>query len=405
MARTFWFKAKDWNGQVHTGSIMADEEKAVARYCREKGYFVLQIREQSRQGGILDTITNSLHPVNTKDLAVLCRQCATMAAAGVALISCLSVLIDQTANRRIKAALHSVYNKVKAGEGFSQALADHPQVFPAIMVNMVEAGELGGMLDDVLNRLAIQFEKEYKLNAKVKSALAYPAVVIAMAVVCVVFILTFVMPTFLPLLSGIELPWPTRMLLALSDCMQIYWWLILSVLGCLLLVVKYACNRRPIRKKRDQVLLVLPIAGSLTRKIAIARFSRTLGTLVRGGIPLITALDAVKKTAGNMCIADALTSAQIRVQQGVGLAATLRGSKVFTPMAIHMVAIGEESGALDIMLEKVADFYENEVDDTVSRLSSIIEPVIVAILGVVIGFVVIAVALPLFDVVTNMSGL
>jgi len=253
--------------------------------------------------------------------------------------------------------------------------------------------------------LANSFEKEYKLNAKVKSALAYPAVVIAMAVVCVVFILTFVMPTFLPLLSGIELPWPTRMLLALSDCMQIYWWLILSVLGCLLLVVKYACNRRPIRKKRDQVLLVLPIAGSLTRKIAIARFSRTLGTLVRGGIPLITALDAVKKTAGNMCIADALTSAQIRVQQGVGLAATLRGSKVFTPMAIHMVAIGEESGALDIMLEKVADFYENEVDDTVSRLSSIIEPVIVAILGVVIGFVVIAVALPLFDVVTNMSGL
>ncbi|MGL5512535.1 MAG: type II secretion system F family protein, partial [Sporomusa sp.] len=249
MAKTFWFKAKDWSGQVHTGSILADGETAVARYCREKGYFVLQIREQSRQGGILDTITNSLQPVNTKDLAILCRQCATMTAAGVALISCLSVLIDQTANRRIKAALQSVYNKVKAGEGFSQALADHPQVFPAIMVNMVEAGEVGGMLDDVLNRLAIQLEKEYKLNEKVKSAMTYPAVVIAMAVVCVVFILTFVMPTFLTLFSGIELPWPTRMLLALSDCMQTYWWLILSALGCLLLVVKHTCNRKQIRKK------------------------------------------------------------------------------------------------------------------------------------------------------------
>jgi type IV pilus assembly protein PilC len=272
---------------------------------------------------------------------------------------------------------------------------------------MVEAGEVGGVLDDVLNRLAIHFEKEHKLKEKVKSAMTYPAVVITMAVLCVVFILTFVLPTFMTMFAGmkVELPWPTKMLLSLSDFLKNFWWLLLLALSCLLVALKIAYHKDHARKRLDQLMLTMPIVGPLTRKIAIARFSRTLGTLVRGGVPIITALDVVKRTIGNLSMTDALTKAQASVQEGVGLASTLRSSKIFTPMVIHMVAIGEESGALDKMLEKVADFYESEVDDTVSRLSSVMEPIIVGILGVLIGFIVIAVVLPLFDVVTNMGGL
>lgn len=403
MATTYQYKAKDRSGQLHTGSILADSEMAVALHCREKGYFVLEIKEQGRPGGTLGAIADSFQTVKTKDLAVVCRQFATMVDAGLSLVSCLSVLIDQTANARIKAALQDVYKKVKEGETFSRALAEHPRVFPTIMVNMVEAGEVGGVLDDVLNRLATHFEKEHKLNEKVKSAMTYPAVVITLAVICVVFILTFVMPTFLSLFAGmkVELPWPTRLLLAVSDFLKNYWWLVLLELSCLLMAFKVACTRENTRKKLDQLLLRLPIAGPLARKIAIARFSRTLSTLVRGGVPIISALDVVKKTIGNLSMTDALAKAQVNVQEGVGLASTLGASKIFTPMVIHMVAIGEESGALDKMLEKVADFYEGEVEDTVSRLSSIMEPVIVGVLGVVIGFIVISVMLPLFDVVTK----
>ncbi len=407
MAKTYEYKAKDRTGQVHTGSILADSETAVALHCRGKGYFVIQIKEQGRKQGMLGSIADSLQKVKTKDLAMVCRQLTTMVDAGLSLIACLSVLIDQTANPRIKAALQSVYKKVKDGETFSRALAEHPRVFPTLMVNMVEAGEVGGMLDDVLNRLAIHFEKEHKLNEKVKSAMTYPAVVITMAVFCVVFIITFVLPTFMTMFAGmkVELPWPTRLLLALSKFLKNYWWLLLFELSCLLIALKISYNKESTRKKIDQIILKIPIAGQLTRKIAIARFSRTLSTLVRGGVPIIMALDVVKKTMGNLSITDALTKAQISVQEGVDLASTLGSSRVFTPMVIHMVAIGEESGALDKMLEKVADFYESEVDDTVSRLSSIMEPVIVGILGVVIGFIVIAIVLPLFDAITNMNGL
>ncbi len=406
MAKTYEYKAKDRSGQLHTGSILADSETAVALHCREKGYFVLQIKEQGRPGGTLGAIADSLQTVKTKDLAVVCRQFATMVDAGLSLVACLSVLIDQTANPRIKAALQSVYKKVKEGETFSSALAEHPRVFPTIMVNMVEAGEVGGVLDDVLSRLATHFEKEHKLNEKVKSAMTYPAVVITMAILCVVFILTFVMPTFLSLFAGmkVELPWPTRLLLAVSDFLKNYWWLVLLELSCLLIALKVAYTKESTRKQLDQLILRLPIVGPLTRKIAIARFSRTLSTLVRGGVPIITALDVVKRTIGNLSMMDALTQAQTSVQEGVGLASTLSTSKIFTPMVIHMVAIGEESGALDKMLEKVADFYESEVEDTVSRLSSIMEPVIVGILGVAIGFIVISVMLPLFDVITNFGG-
>lgn len=406
MAKTYFYKAKDRAGQLLSGSILADNETAVAMYIRGKGCFVLQIKEQSSPNGLLGSLHDSLHPVNSKDLAVICRLFATMIGAGVSLIAALNVLIEQTSSSRLKAAMQSVYKKVNEGETFSKALAEHPQVFPEIMVNMMEAGEVGGVLDVVLDRLAIHFEKEHKLNEKIKSAMTYPIMVICMAILAVGFIITFVLPTFMDMFAtmNVEIPWTTKMLLALSGFLSAYWLILLIAVGALLIGVRVALTKPGIRMIFDQTLLILPMIGSLARKVAIARFSRTFSTLIQGGVPIITALEVVKKTMGNLCMIDALTQSQESVKEGIGLAATLGSSKIFSPMVVQMVAIGEESGTIDKMLEKVADFYESDVDDMVNRLSSVIEPFIVGILGVVIGFIVVSVVAPLFDVITGVGN-
>lgn len=406
MANTYFYKAKDRAGQLLTGSILADNETAVALHIRGKGCFVLQIKEQSSADGLLGSLRYSLHPVNSKDLAVICRLFATMIGAGVPLIAALNVLIEQTSNSRLKAAILSVYKKINEGEAFSQALAEHPRVFPAIMVNMIEAGEVGGVLDDVLDRLAIHFEKEHRLNEKVKSAMTYPIIVICMAILAVGFIISFVMPTFMDLFAAmnVEIPWTTKMLLALSGFLSAYWSIVMIAVGVLLIVVRVALTKPSIRLVVDQTILVLPLIGSLARKVAIARFSRTFSTLIHGGVPIITALEVVKKTVGNLSLMDALTKSQASVKEGIGLAATLGAGKIFSPMLVQMVAIGEECGTMDKMLEKVADFYESDVDDMVNRLGSVIEPLIVGLLGVVIGFIVISVVSPLFDVITGVGN-
>lgn len=322
------------------------------------------------------------------------------------LLTCLKIVIDQSENAYIKTVLQSVYENVQAGETFSWALAQHRHVFPAIMINMVEAGELGGVLATVLERLAIHFEKEHKLGEKIKSAMTYPAVVITMAVLAVIFIFIFVLPVFIAVFVDmkVELPWPTRMLLLVSEFLQDYWlFLLIGIIG-VSLFGKLALTRPDIGRIRDKVVLAIPLVGKLVQKVAIARFSRTLSTLIRGGVPIIAALDVVKKVIDNLSMMEAVTVAQANLKAGITLAETLAASRVFTPMVIQMVAIGEESGAIDKMLEKVADYYESEVDDIVTRMSSIMEPVIVGILGVFIGFIVIAIILPMFDIIANVGS-
>lgn len=404
MAKPFEYKAKDRTGQVMTGTILAENEAAVAAYIRNQGYFVTQIKEKKVSFSIHNLI-NLVRRVTVKDLALFCRQFATMVDAGLPLLTCLSILIEQTYNPKLKAAVQDVYRKVQEGETLSRALGTHSQVFPVIMVSMVEAGELGGVLDDVLNRLAVHFEKEHKLNEKVKSALVYPAVVIAIAALSVTFILVFVFPTFMTLFNNlkVELPLPTRILLDISHFLRNYWPIFFMAVAISTYGVVLLARQPRIRPAVDQIVLYLPIFGMLLRKIAIARFSRTLGTLVRGGVPIISALDVVKKTTANLTMINALTSAQASIRDGLGLAAPLGASSIFTPMVVQMVAIGEETGELDKMLEKIAEFYESDVDDIVSRLSSMLEPLLIGILGAVIGLIVIAVVLPLFDVITNFN--
>lgn len=406
MAKNFAYKAKDRSGQVLIGSIFAENENAVAIHIREKGYFITQIKEENGSSSINDFL-DQFKNISLKEIAILCRLFSTMIDAGLPLISCLSVLIEQSDNTRMKKALQDVYKKVKEGETLSRSLGDHPRIFPGLMVNLVEAGEVGGVLDDVLGRLATHFEKEHKMNEKIKSALTYPAVVSFMAILAVVFILTFVLPTFVQMFANMkmELPLLTRILLALSAFLRNYAVLIIIALIGASYGLKIAYREEKYRKFVDGLLLRIPIVGLLSRKVGIARFSRTLSTLLHGGVPIITALDVVKKTIGNLSMMEALGEAQRGIKEGISLANTLAQSKVFTPMVIQMVSIGEESGALDKMLEKIADFYESDVDDVVTRLSSIIEPVIIVVLGIVIGTIVVAIMIPLFDVITNAGNM
>lgn len=404
MAKTYMYKARDRTGQVLTGSIMADSQAAVAAYIRDKGYFVTQIKLQKSEYS-LSAIMDYLRIVSTKDLAIFCRQFATMVDAGLSLVSCLSILIDQTYNPKLKAALRVIYKKVQEGESLSKAMSGYANIFPDMMINMVEAGEVGGVLDEVLGRLAVHFEQEHKLNERIKSAMVYPTVVVGIALASVTFILTFVLPPFMKLFENMqaELPLPTQILLEINGFFTHYGvWLVTTLALCAFMVIIWA--RQPNnRLVMDRLLLGLPVFGPLWRTMAIARFSRTLSTLLRGGVPILHAIEVVKKGLGNLSMTKALTEAQISIREGMGLAIPLGASHVFPPMVVQMVAIGEETGELDKMLEKIADFYDSNVEDMVNRLSSMLEPALIGILGVIIGFIVISVMLPMFDVLINFN--
>lgn len=402
MAKTFAYRAKDSKGQEIIGSILADNENAVAVHIREKGYFITQIKEK-RDSRSVQAFIENLRSVNIKEIAVFCRLFSTMIDAGLSLVIALNILIEQTENPRLKAALQDVYKKIKEGEPLSRALRDYPRIFPSIMINMIEAGEVGGMLDDALSRLAIHFEKEHKMNQKIRSAMAYPTVVSVIAVGAVGFILTCVLPTFVTMFqeANMKLPWITSMLLELSNFLRSNILIIIPLLVIGFYGMRLALQKEKFKKKFDIIVLKLPIVGMLTRKIGIARFSRTFSTLLHSGVPIISALEVVQKTMGNLCMIEALEGALGGIKEGRSLALTLADTKMFTSMVTQMVSIGEESGALDKMLEKVADFYESDVDDMITRMNSIIEPLIIVALGMVIGTIILAIMIPMFDV---MSG-
>ena len=398
----FSYTARDRAGQVISGSYTADSRAEVAAYIRGHDFYVTSIREVSPVVS-LNIEIELFGGVGTKELALFCRLFSTMLEAGLSMNNILLVLIEQTSNKSLRRTLRSIYQMVQEGESLHHSLKKHPRVFPPVMVSMIEAGELGGVLDSVLERLAIQFEKEHKLNEKIKSAIAYPAVVISMAMLSLTFVLTFVLPTFVKMFDDmkIELPLLTRILMKLSGFVQNYWLTLFFVLTGAVIGLAYLIKQPFFRQKVDPLLLQIPVFGLLMKKIAIARFTCTLGSLLRGGVPIINAIDVVKKTTGNYALVSALTNAQASIRQGSGIAGPLKESGVFPPMVIQMTAIGEESGELDRMLDKIADFYESDVDDMAGRLSSMLEPMLIGFLGILIGLIVVAVLLPIFDIVSG----
>ena len=404
MSKQYEYKARDGSGQLYSGLILAEDEAGVAGHIRSKGLFVTQIRPAKSTQDI-GVILQNFRKIHTRDYSVFCRQFATMLEAGLPILTCLNVLADQTENPRLKDHLQKMYKNVQDGMALAQAMEEQKGVFPDIMTSMVEAGELGGILDDVMLRLSIHFEKEHQLNEKVKAAMIYPAVVMAMAVVVVIFVLTFILPTFVGMFASmkVELPLLTRGLLAISGFLTKYWWL-LMILGLICgFGVSWGLQQPAGKELRDRWILKLPVFGMLVKKVAVARFTRTLASLLRGGVPLLSALDVVKNSTGKVVVSNALTASQASLREGEDLSTRLGASKIFPLMVVQMVAVGEEAGELDKMLDKVADFYEEDAQDMVNRLSSLLEPFLIGFLGITIGTIVIAILLPMFDVIGNIN--
>jgi type IV pilus assembly protein PilC len=404
MAKQFEYKARDIAGQLYSGLILADDEEAVAGHIRNRGLYVTKIKEAKSTQDIGAWLQN-LQSIKTRDFSIFCRQFATMLEAGLPILTCLAILTEQTENPKLKDNLHKVYKSVQEGESLAKAMEERPGIFPDIMTSMVGAGELGGVLDVVMQRLSIHFEKEHRLNEKVKAAMTYPVVVMLMAVVVVIFVLTFILPTFVGMFASmkVELPLLTRLLLAASDFLKKQWLYLLLAIVVIGVWLKYQLGKPGPRLLRDRIILRLPVFGDLVRKVAVARFTRTLASLIRGGVPLLTALEVVKNATGNMVVSQTLSDSQDSIREGEELSTRLGSSRIFPPMVVQMVAVGEASGELDKMLDKVADFYEEDAEDIVNRLSSLLEPFLIGFLGIVIGTIIISILLPMFDVIGNMN--
>ena len=398
----FAFSGRTRTGQVISGEMEAPNREAVVAQLRRQQVLATSIKPKARDIEI--SIPGFGAKANEKDLAIITRQLATMIDAGLPLVQCLDILAQQQEKKFLKSTLQDIRQDVEGGSTFSAALKKHPKVFSGLYTNMVEAGEAGGILDTILNRLAAYIEKAMTLKKRVKTAMFYPATIVSVALVVVTFLLMYVIPTFEQLFAGFgaSLPLPTVIVLKLSNFVQAY---ILFIVGGLVgTVVGLRMYYRTEGGKRaiDGLLLRLPIFGTLIRKVAVAKFTRTLGTLVSSGVGILDGLDITARTAGNKVVEDAILKARTTIAQGKTIAEPLQASKVFPPMVTQMIAVGEQTGALDRMLNKIADFYDEEVDSSVAGLTSLLEPLLVIFLGVIIGGVVIAMYLPIFKLITVM---
>jgi len=333
-----------------------------------------------------------------KDVVIFTRQFATMIGAGLPLVQCLSILATSADNKIFSKTILDIKSKVEAGETFADALRKHPKVFDALYTNMIEAGEVGGILDKILTRLADYMEKAMALKGKIKSAMVYPMAIVTVAVAVVIFLLVFVIPMFGQMFSdfGQELPWPTQLVLTLSDFVITYWYIVF-----VLPVVLFIAFRQFRKTERgaivtDKIFIRLPIVGPLIQKVAVAKFTRTMGTLISSGVPIIEGLNITARTAGQKVIESAVIEIIDDIKQGRGLSEPLKEQGVFPPMVVQMIEVGEQTGALDAMMNKIADFYDEEVDTAVEGLTSLLEPALMVFLGVVVGFVVVAMYMPIF---------
>ncbi|MBM7867891.1 type II secretion system F family protein [Heliobacterium gestii] len=411
---TYRYRARDSRGTVREGTIQEESEKSVALTLREQGLFVVEVREEkggaAKSAGAGDAAGSAFSVFRRKTpakvLAVFCRQLSTLVNAGVPIHSSLSILTQQTEHPALRQALLRVAADLQRGYNLSQAVGLHPNVFPEMFVHMIEAGELGGVLEEVLQRLATHFEKDSETRSKVKSALTYPAVVFSIGILAVTFILGFVIPRFTSALGslGAELPALTKRVLDLSEWVKGYWWTALLAALALYLIFGELRKTPQMRLLLDRYTLKIPIFGDMLLKVSVARFCRTLGTLIRSGVPMLQALEVVEKTAGNQAVSEGVMNTRESIRKGQGLADPLRKTGIFPPMVVQMVAVGEETGALDVMLEKVSDYYEMEVNGLVSRLSTVIEPIMLVVLGGMVAMLVIAMLLPIFEVISSVGA-
>jgi type IV pilus assembly protein PilC len=398
---TFEYAVRDRTGKIVTGKLEADSPAAVASKLKGMGYAPVKISEVKTQGLSMEIRLPKLGAkVKLKELAIFSRQFATMLNSGLSLLRALTILEEQTESRELAKALTAVRQDVEVGNALSAALTKHPDIFPPLMINMVKAGEVGGFLDSVMVQIADNFEAEHKLRSRVRSAMTYPTVVFVMAILAVVGMLIFVVPTFADMFKSLggELPAPTQILVAMSNGLKTLGPILLVVVIVLYIVWHRVKNQERVRRVVDPLKLKLPVFGLLFQKIALSRFTRNLGTMISSGVPILQSLDIVADTTGNIVLGDAVRDIQASVRNGESLSAPLTKHPVFPPMVVQMMAVGEDTGALDTMLHKISDFYDQEVESTTEALASLIEPLMIAFLGAVIGSMIIALYMPIFKI-------
>ncbi len=382
-------------GQIQKGQIELASREEVGPFLRKNRMILVSVREAPRSVGI----SLGGGGIRTRDTVIFTRQFATMINAGLPLVQSLTILATQTENKALKEVTRQVVYDVEAGNTLADALSKHPKAFPALYVNMVAAGEAGGILDTILMRLATFLEKNDALIRRVKGAMIYPGVIFSVAILAVTVLLVFVIPTFQEMFASVnmELPLPTRIVIGLSDGLISYWWMMLLAIAAAVFAVRRYYATADGRKRLDGMLLSAPVLGDVLRKAAVSRFTRTLGTLVSSGVSILDGLEITAKTAGNRVVHDAVMESRASIAGGETIAAPLERSKVFPPMVISMIAVGEQTGGLDEMLSKIADFYDDEVDVAVASLLSLMEPVMIVVLGVIVGGMIVAMYLPIFD--------
>ncbi|MBA5865722.1 MAG: type II secretion system F family protein [Nitrospira sp. CR1.3] len=395
---TFAYVGRSRSGAVKKGELTAKTRDEAVDQLRKQSIVVTSLDEKAGKGGFTLSFGTGL---TDKDLVVFTRQFGTMINAGLPLVQCLEILSTQSENKVLRETVSEVKVQVEAGSTFSDALRRHPKVFDDLYVNMVHAGEVGGLLDTILTRLAKHIEKAMKLKGQIKSAMVYPAAILGVAGVVITVLMIWVIPIFAKMFEELSngkmgLPGPTQMVIEISNAFQSYWYIAIAVAVAAVSVVKKYYATPKGRMAIDKFLLKTPVFGDLIRKASVAKFTRTLGTLLSSGVPLLDGLIICAKTSGNKVIEEALLNARVSISGGKTIADPLTQSQVFPKMVTHMIAVGESTGALDAMLGKIADFYEDEVDQAVASLTSLLEPLMMVFLGVVIGFIVIAMYLPIF---------
>ncbi len=392
------WEGRTLKGERKKGEIEAGNPSLASAALRKQQIIPLTIKEKGKGMSMEIKLPSFGGGVKEKELVVFTRQFATMIEAGLPLVQCLDILASQQQNKTFKSVIQQVKEDVESGSTFSDALRKHPKVFSDLYVNLVAAGEVGGILDTILNRLAVFMEKAMKLKSKVKGAMVYPASILSIAVIVVIILLTYVIPTFQKMFEsfGGELPGPTQFVIGLSNWVRAY--LLYVIIGFIILVIGIYRTYKTEKGRMwiDKLLLKAPIFGDLIRKVSVARFTRTLGTMISSGVPILEALDIVARTAGNKVVEEAVLKTKVNISEGKTIAEPLAETNVFPPMVIQMIAVGESTGAMDAMLSKIADFYDDEVDAAVAALTSLLEPVLMVFLGVVIGGMVITMYLPIF---------
>ena len=399
----YTWEGKTRQGTMTKGQMEAPNEEAVIAKLRSQQVVATKVKSKSRS---LNEIVIFKQKVTERDIVVFTRQFATMIDAGLPLVQCLEILVGQQENKTFADVLSEIKADVEAGSTFAKALGKHPKVFDSLFVALVAAGEVGGILDTIMNRLGAYIEKAMKLKKRVKGAMVYPMAVMGIAGIVVLILLIFVIPVFAEMFEsfGGQLPAPTQVVVNVSNFVRDFWFIMLPTIFIFFYSFKLAINTRKGREFKDRLILKVPVFGDLIKKVAVAKFTRTLSTMITSGVPILDGLEIVAKTSGNMTVEAAILLTKERISEGKTIAEPLAETGVFPNMVCQMITVGESTGALDVMLAKIADFYEDEVDQTVDSLTTLLEPIMMVFLGGTVGGMLITMYLPIFKLVTVIGG-